>query len=671
MQTVQADLLGMVLGEYRVERLLGSGKLTAVYMGSHVTQEQQVMITTFLLPAEFSSQAREQFRARFLRESVILTHLQHQHILPFYAANEQFGYPYLVTPFVKENSLASVMNTHPRFKAEQVLVLVKQIADALDYAHSQGIFHGALIPSSILLSEKQGVHIAGFGFTRLLAMQGIEQSNRSYAHLYNIVGTLLCSLAYMAPEWLRGAAIDARTDVYALGVLLFQLLTGTLPFPQMQSVEMALQAIGQPIPSVNTLCSDVPVGLDFIVQQALESNPKQRFQSAGNLARAFERAMLVIQAATAVPQVNVLHAKQDTQVTLPPTVNWFDEEALAEMANDAKPTTSLTGRQRTVSGMLKGQDNNWQLKPPIVTSQMPALKATQGNRVEEQATGGIPVLEGDAVPSADPFVWWSTVSLGQGEGQAPGTFQARTTTLRPTSALRKRPQPTRAERRRALTILAGSGVAAVGILGFGGIGLAHFIEGHLHQQTTTALSPSTTATTMPTAQPSPTTQAAPTKGPTPKPTTQPSPTAQPTAQSTTQPTTQPTAQPTSQPTQPPTPTPTPTQQPPTPTPTPSHSGTVIGSTSMGTNSSQNFTDPHNGGGGILIHLQNGNFVAYYRACTHAGVPVYYNTGNQKLVCPAHGAVFDPANNGQVLGGPAPSPLPGIQITVNSDGTITV
>ncbi len=663
MPTVQTDLLGMVLGEYRIERLLGSGKLTAVYMGSHVAQEQQVMITTFLLPTEFSSQAREHFRARFLHDGASLTHLQHQHILPFYAAGEEYGYPYLVTPFVKENSLASVMNTHPRFKPEHALVLVKQIADALDYAHSQSIFHGALIPSSILLTEKQGVRIAGFGFTHLLSMQGIEPYSQPNAHLYNVVGTPLCPPVYMAPEWLHGAVVDARTDVYALGVLLFQLLTGTLPFPQAQSVETALQTIDQPIPSVAALCSDVPAGLDLIVQQALESNPKQRFQSAGNLARAFERAMLVIAVANSVPQSKERPTIVDTQVTLPPTVNWFDEEALAEMAGDGKASTSLTGRRRAVSGMLKKQDANWQLNPPIVTSQMPAVKAARGKGTEGSVTGGISVLNGDAMPSADPFVWWSTVSLGQGEGQTPGTFQTRTTTLRPASALRKRRQPTRAERRRTLAILAGSGVAAVGILGIGGIGLAHFIEGHLHQQATTALSPSATTTTMSTAQPSPTAKAAPTKGPTPKPTTKPSPTAQPAAQATAQPTAQTTSQPTSQPS------PTPTQQPPTPTPTPSHTGTVIGSTSMGTNSSQGFTDP-NGGNGILIHLQNGNFVAYYRACTHAGVPVNYDGGSQQLVCPAHGARFN-STNGQVVQGPASRPLSSIQITVNSDGTITV
>lgn len=660
MQIVQTDLPGMVLGEYRVERLLGSGKLTAVYIGTHVAQGQQVMITVFLLPAEFSPQARERFKARFLNEGAILANLHHPHILPIYATGEQHDYPYLVTPFVKENSLASIMNTYPRFQAERVLVLIKQIAEALDYAHGRGVFHGALVPSSILLSEKQGVHIAGFGFTHLLTMQGIEQHQQPYAHLLNVVGAPLCPPVYMAPEWLRGAAIDARTDVYALGVMLFQLLTGTLPFPEVQSIESALRNIGQSVPSAYAVCPDIPAGLDLIIQQALEADPARRFQSAGRLAQAFERAMLLIQKATAVASATDKQRATDTQVTLPPTVNWFDEETLS-VSGDFNTARTLTGRQRVVTGGLKKKEGDWQLRPPVATGKMPTVQSGPEQGLVEQATGELPPIADDATASVDPFVWWSTVSLSQGEGQVPGTFQARTTALRATSALRKPRKPTQAERRRTLAILAGSGVAAVGILGLGGLGLAHFIEAHMHQPTATTLSPATTATsaTRPTAQPSPTTQPSPTKGPSAKPTKQPSPTAQPA----TQPTQQPTAQPTSQPTNQPTPTP----QPPTPTPTPSHTGTVVGYTSMPTNSAQNFINNNND---ILIHLSNGSFVAYNRACTHQYVPVNYDSGSQQLVCPAHGARFNP-NNGQVLQGPASRPLPSIQITVNSDGTITV
>jgi len=118
----------------------------------------------------------------------------------------------------------------------------------------------------------------------------------------------------------------------------------------------------------------------------------------------------------------------------------------------------------------------------------------------------------------------------------------------------------------------------------------------------------------------------------------------------------------------PKPTPIPTRQ---PTPTPRHSGTVIGKTNQPTNSATSFTYPVDGNASLLIHLPNGNFVACEQACTHAGVPVNYDPGSHTLVCPAHGAVFDPSNGFSVQQGPANSPLPGVSISINADGTITV
>jgi len=145
--------------------------------------------------------------------------------------------------------------------------------------------------------------------------------------------------------------------------------------------------------------------------------------------------------------------------------------------------------------------------------------------------------------------------------------------------------------------------------------------------------------------------------PTPTPTQQPTPTPTPTQQ----------PKPTPTPTQQPTPTPTPTQQ---PTPIPTPSGTVIGSTSQAMNSAVNFTNPADNQKSLLIHLPNGNWAACESACTHFGCPVSYNTQNNLLVCPCHGATFDPANAFKVVLGPATTPLPTISIHVNANGTIT-
>jgi Rieske Fe-S protein len=175
-------------------------------------------------------------------------------------------------------------------------------------------------------------------------------------------------------------------------------------------------------------------------------------------------------------------------------------------------------------------------------------------------------------------------------------------------------------------MVAGGSVVALGALGFGGVTLAHMLQnkpvattGTPKQQPMAKTQP-TKATTK--AQPTKAVQHNPPKG-----TTQPAP--------------------------------------------PKHTGTVVGSTKLEVNTSQTFTNPKDGTGSILIHLPTGNFVAYNSACTHVGVTVHYDAATQKLVCPAHGSIFDPANMANPVHGPAMTPLQTVPIHVNGDGTITV
>jgi Rieske Fe-S protein len=209
------------------------------------------------------------------------------------------------------------------------------------------------------------------------------------------------------------------------------------------------------------------------------------------------------------------------------------------------------------------------------------------------------------------------------------------------------------------------GTVAAGVVGISGISFENFLRSMKQSQSKIANAPGTgsTQTTQSTQSTQPTqgttpgagpiqgtqTQNTPTVGKTPTP--QPSPTAHST----------PTPQPTPKPTPKPTPTP------------PSHTGTVIGHTSQATNSATTFNNPADGQGSLLIHLPNGNFVACERPCTHVGVPVNYDTGSHQLVCPAHGAIFDPLNGFSHVSGSGPSglkPLPQVSIRVNADGTIT-
>ena len=636
MQTVSIDrLVGRTLGDYQVERLLGRGKLSAVYMARQRSQNRTVMITMFLRPETLSALAIERFNARFFQEGTLLVKLNHPNILPIYDFGVQSGSPYLVTPFVKGGSLAQVLRHQPRFTPEYALNLIKQIAAGLDHAHSRGIVHGLLNPANILMSNEQSVQVTGFGLKKILQLQGIEESHHPQAHLFSIAGTFLGSPEYIAPECVQGMPVDARADVYSLGVMFFELVSGKLPFTGTEPLEIAMQRLQQPVPSVHALCPDVPAAFDLLFYQALERDPGERFKYAGEVARAYERMLKLLDSAATAPVGLPAQATLHSQITLPPTVNWFDEEIVPSRKWQLKPPV-VTGHlpampassteSSAAPSAPAGEMRAWQYEPPVTGHSEVARRAT----ALDQSPGAASINPPAA--ATDPFAWWSATSAATTD-QVPGTF-VRNAPKRPVaySANTQRKASIKGRRQVVLGLIAGGGV--VGILGIGGISFAHFIES-MKQSSNTALT-----TTSPAHEAKPAaTHATPrtrTASKTPRP------------------------QPTPQPTRPPQPTPTQS----------THTGTVIGSANMPVNTSQGFTNPADGNSSVLIRLPNGNFVACERACTHEGVNVNYDPGIQRLVCPAHGAIFNPANNFSVVQGPAQTPLTGVTIHVNADGTIT-
>ncbi len=674
MQIEQIDqLVGRRLGNYLVERLLGQGQLSAVYLARHSRLGDVVLLTVFLLPQSISTQERKQLISRFIHEGATLVRLQHPHILPTYDFGEQDEYPYLVTAFARGASMAQLLKQQGRLTPEQALPILKQLADGLDYAHTNGVTHGLLGLSNVLVGSELTVQIAGFGLKTMLDTHGQRQAGQSQSHLLNASGAFLGSPDYISPECVQGAGVGASSDIYALGVMLFELLSGTPPFHGTTPLETALQRVQQPVPLLHAFSPDIPEGFDLVIGKALARDPSTRYRQAGELAKAFERVLRMLDATPRVKSSSAQPALQEAQLTMPPTVNWFEEDV------------SMTGK--------------WQLKPPIMTGQIPSVSpsapteaiarqaaSTQQARVtdatmqSERAAPPPPTHPGgvnsfrsrfESIAGIDPFAWWSASSEKEATPE-PGTFARRP--QRKAVRLSTGRKPVREDRRQAICLIA-TGAAVAGVFVAGGISFEKFVQSLKGTQALSGTSTYTSTTGTGTQSSAPTTGAtgaptkssAPTKTPgaksSPTKTAQSSPTPGATQQPTQQPTGQPTGQPTSQPT------PKPTAPPPTPSPTPSHTGTVIGSTSMATNSAVTFTNPADGQSSLLIHLPNGNFFACERACTHAGVPVNYSGGQQQIVCPAHGAIFDPAS-GSHLSGPGGGSLPAVPIRVNADGTIT-
>lgn len=625
-------LTGRTLGAYQIERLLGQSQLGAAYLAQQPSSGRKVMVTTFHVPEGMPAQEQEQLQLRLAREEEVLTRLAHPNILPVYGCGLQARYVYLITAFAKEASLNQLLKQNRRFSPQQVLPMFKQLADALDYARSQGVFHGMLSLANVIVSNELNMRIAGFGLRSALEMYENAQHTRPLDHLSLLYGAFLGDARYISPERVLGLAVDALADIYALGVMLFTLLSGTPPFSGEQPLDIAIQRLQQPAPSLHAVCPDVPEALDMVIGKMLERDPAKRTQYAGEAALSFERVLKTLDVAQApgAGKVGTGTWTHNSQITIPPTVNWLDE-----VISPLNPA--------------------------------PALSAGADASSLERSSPGPSFLTGEPFPQAgnqpvslggtDPFLCWSSASTGfQAPSQVAGTLASRPGSRSNGSRGRPRSRQVQQDRRRLVKLMVVGGTTA-GVVAIGGISLARLAQSQrqaLSQITNTSQPVSTTApgststtsneTPAPGSTPRATGTPAPSKSPTPQPTSgkgaQPSPTAQP------------------KPT-----------QPPTPTPTPGHTGTVIGHTSQANNSAVAFTNPANGHASLLIRLANGNFVACETACTHAGVPVNYSSGSQKLICPAHGATFDPAN-GFAPTSPAPSPLPRVSIRVNGDGTIT-
>ncbi len=629
MQTFRDQLVGQTIDEYRVERFLGRGRLSAVYLAQRPPLHTNVALTTFILPSHTSSEARSRFSARFHKEVAALASLHHRHLMPIHAYGEHGSLPYLVTPYMMHGSLADVLKQQGRCQPGYVLGVLEQIASGLEYAHKRGVVHGSLKPANILLDGQQGICVAGFGLMQILQLRGIEPSEKPYAHLLSVAGTFLGSPEYLAPEAVMGHLMDARSDIYALGIVLFELLCGKPPFAGASALEVAQQHVNQPLPSLRAFCPDIPIALELVISHALERNPASRFQHVSELVEAFAQ---VCRGTMPLERIDV--PLRDPAPSLPGITDDTDrygEEAYVATGSWQLMPPIVTGKVVAVQPATGHRQavplpaDTWQIVPPVVTGQLPAVKPSPAHiaPIPAQQPMPSPLVQqhtpldasrpmppavrqlsaeraNHALPNKDASLvspWWS-----QGEELLTLSPQARSHTTR-----LKEQKRGGVSRRKAIALLAVGGVAVAGAavavdLNLGRIMSAltsHLNHGTSNGKTVPANNKGTGG-----------------QGGL------------------------------------------------------VHTARVIGSTTLALNASADFTNPADGKASLLVHLPNNTFVAYEKACTHQNVAVYYDKGTQKLVCPLHGSLFDPANGGKVLQGPATRPLPGVTIHVNADGTIT-
>ena len=270
------NLIGQNLGQYEIRMLLGKGGMSAVYLAYQPSMDRLVAIK--VLPREFMHE--ETFLIRFQQEARTIARLEHLHILPVYDVGEDRGIPYIVMRYLPGGTLTDLINNGPPPLAVTVR-LVEQVADALDYAHERGIIHRDLKPSNILLDNSRNAYLADFGIARVTEAISLTGSR--------VIGTP----PYIAPEMVRkGEEITGAVDIYALGVIAFEMLTGLTPYSDEDPMKVLMAHVLEPVPSAREIASSVSPGVDAVLRRCLAKTPRERYRTAGEFAQELARAAL-------------------------------------------------------------------------------------------------------------------------------------------------------------------------------------------------------------------------------------------------------------------------------------------------------------------------------------------------------------------------------------------
>ena len=271
-------LEGKTLDRYQLQRLIGRGGMADVYEGYAVEQGRTVAIKVF-------KGNDDDLLRRFMREARLMSSLHNEHLLPIYASGEAEvnGYQryYIVMPLMSGGTLRARIRRSP-LSLEGASLCLRDIADALDYIHRQGVIHRDIKSSNVLLDEAGKCYLADFGIAR-----DVSESTQ-----LTTTGSVLGTVDYVAPElFLPGHKADDRSDLYSLGVLLFEVVTGQLPFTAESQLAVVSMHLNQPPPTPSKLDPHLSPPIDLVILRAMDKNPDMRYPSASALAESFSRAV--------------------------------------------------------------------------------------------------------------------------------------------------------------------------------------------------------------------------------------------------------------------------------------------------------------------------------------------------------------------------------------------
>ena len=265
-------MIGTRLGPYEIVEELGKGGMATVYRAFHPAMERFVAVKVIHRALATDELGMERFR----QEARLIARMEHPHLLPVYDYSPAGDVPYIVMRYLEGSTLKDVIESKGQLPLGEIVFLMRQIAAALDYAHREGVIHRDIKPSNIMIDRDGNAYLTDFGIARISGQQGLTQTGFT-------VGTP----GYMSPEQGMGVNnIDERTDIYALGVMVYEMATGQAPYSGETPMAILMSHMQDPIPSAMDVYPDLPLEIDSILERALAKDPQERYATAGEFAEA-------------------------------------------------------------------------------------------------------------------------------------------------------------------------------------------------------------------------------------------------------------------------------------------------------------------------------------------------------------------------------------------------
>ncbi|GCE25698.1 hypothetical protein KDA_11820 [Dictyobacter alpinus] len=279
------ELCGKVLGTCTLQKVIGRGGMGAVYLAQQSRPRRQVAVKVLLPITAFKPQQHKAFLERFRRETDAAASLEHPNITPVHEYGELDGLAYLVMPYVSGGTLRDELENEGKLPLTRIVSYLEQMAAALDFAHERKVVHRDIKPANILMTPEKRLLLTDFGLVKIITDGQKNQNPLSE------VGMPMGTPDYMSPEQVVGGVVDARADIYSLGVLLYHMVAGAPPFQGETPMKVALQHLHTPPPLPRMQRPDLPPAAEQVILRALAKRPADRYACTRDLASAFRLAL--------------------------------------------------------------------------------------------------------------------------------------------------------------------------------------------------------------------------------------------------------------------------------------------------------------------------------------------------------------------------------------------